>query len=332
MTKLHELVHLSAPLVFADLFTVCEGGSQFFWSKEKSPEGVGCLAYRKKDLVYFYYNPELIDWKMTESSKFDEQILLQKSSDAFSKIREILIKENPLNREQLKEFIPEVILFWKWFDGIWWRIEFAEKNKIDYGNLMSLRKETEYFVPSLRLVIRKSFKEILDKRYEQYIDVLRLNEVLESKLPSIEELNSRLESYVVINGKLFNNIESALKEFDFDMPLDEVDLNSKELHGQCAFPGRVKSKIKIVNSVDDLHKFSSGDIIVSSTTTPDFLPIMKISKAIISEHGGIICHAAITSRELKIPCVVGVKNATKILKDGDMVEVDADRGIVKIIK
>ncbi len=59
---------------------------------------------------------------------------------------------------------------------------------------------------------------------------------------------------------------------------------------------------------------------------------MKKAAAIISEHGGAICHAAITSRELKTPCIVGVKGATKILKDGDLVEVDADNGVVRIIK
>jgi pyruvate,water dikinase len=58
---------------------------------------------------------------------------------------------------------------------------------------------------------------------------------------------------------------------------------------------------------------------------------MKKAGAIISEHGGAICHASITSRELKIPCVVGVKGATQVLREGDLVEVDADKGEVRII-
>jgi pyruvate,water dikinase len=59
---------------------------------------------------------------------------------------------------------------------------------------------------------------------------------------------------------------------------------------------------------------------------------MKIAGAIITNQGGITSHAAITSREMKIPCIIGTKIATKVLKDGDLVEVDANRGVVKIIK
>jgi pyruvate,water dikinase len=66
-------------------------------------------------------------------------------------------------------------------------------------------------------------------------------------------------------------------------------------------------------------------------TTPEYVPIMKMASAIVTDEGGISCHAAIVSRELKIPCVIGTKNATKVLKTGDEIEVDAEKGIVKIL-
>jgi len=65
---------------------------------------------------------------------------------------------------------------------------------------------------------------------------------------------------------------------------------------------------------------------------PEYMPIIRKAKAIVTEIGGITCHAAIVSRELKKPCIIGVKNATNIIKDGDEVEVDADEGIIKILK
>jgi len=71
---------------------------------------------------------------------------------------------------------------------------------------------------------------------------------------------------------------------------------------------------------------------VACMTKPEFVPAMKKAIAIITDEGGLTCHAAIISRELGIPCVIGTKVATKILKDGMEVEVDADKGIVKIIK
>lgn len=67
-------------------------------------------------------------------------------------------------------------------------------------------------------------------------------------------------------------------------------------------------------------------------TSPWYLPAMKKATAIVTDEGGITCHAAIVSRELKKPCIIGTKIATKVLKDGDLVEVDANKGIVRIIK
>jgi pyruvate,water dikinase len=67
-------------------------------------------------------------------------------------------------------------------------------------------------------------------------------------------------------------------------------------------------------------------------TTPEFVPLIKLAKAIITNVGGITCHAAIVSREMNKPCIIGTKIATKVLKDGDLVEVDANRGVIKILK
>ena len=81
-----------------------------------------------------------------------------------------------------------------------------------------------------------------------------------------------------------------------------------------------------------MEKMDKGDVLVSPMTSPDFVLAMKKASAVITDAGGITCHAAIVSRELKIPCIVGTKIATKVLKDGDLVEVNANKGIVKIIK
>ncbi|MBU1164087.1 hypothetical protein KKA15_00820 [Patescibacteria group bacterium] len=76
---------------------------------------------------------------------------------------------------------------------------------------------------------------------------------------------------------------------------------------------------------------NQGDILLSETTYPALVPAMKKAGAIITNVGGLTCHAAIVSRELKIPCVVGTKIATKVFKDGDKVEVLATRGIIRKI-
>jgi len=78
-------------------------------------------------------------------------------------------------------------------------------------------------------------------------------------------------------------------------------------------------------------KMRQGDVLVSGSTNPDLLPAMKKAAAFVTDIGGITSHAAIVARELRIPCVVGAKIATKVLKDGDKVNVDANHGIVKKI-
>ena len=72
----------------------------------------------------------------------------------------------------------------------------------------------------------------------------------------------------------------------------------------------------------------AGNILLAPNTRPEYVPIMKLAGAIISEEGGITCHSAIVSRELKIPCIVGVQGACDQLKDGDLVEVNATKGII----
>ena len=124
------------------------------------------------------------------------------------------------------------------------------------------------------------------------------------------------------------DIEMAIKKFGLVFEKEFV----REIKGKSASHGKARGIVAIVKSVSDLNKVKKGDILVSITTHPDYVSAMQKVKAIVTDEGGITCHAAIVSRELKKPCIVGTKIATKVLKDGDLVEVDADKGIVKIIK
>ncbi|MBA7635707.1 Phosphoenolpyruvate synthase [subsurface metagenome] len=75
-----------------------------------------------------------------------------------------------------------------------------------------------------------------------------------------------------------------------------------------------------------------NDILITDETDSTILPLILKAKAIVTDTGGLLCHAAIISRELKIPCIVGTKTATQVLKDGDLIEVNANKGVVKIIE
>ncbi|MDD4300504.1 MAG: phosphoenolpyruvate synthase [Methanomicrobium sp.] len=100
------------------------------------------------------------------------------------------------------------------------------------------------------------------------------------------------------------------------------------LEGQGASPGIATGAVVIVSSVKDLSKVKEGDIMVARMTNPDMVPAMRKAAAIITDEGGMTCHAAIVSRELGTPAAVGTKKATHILKDGQIVTIDGEKGLV----
>lgn len=125
-----------------------------------------------------------------------------------------------------------------------------------------------------------------------------------------------------------NRQDIALLEWEM---VPRVDKNTKEIRGQVGNKGKVQGSVRVIMNVDDFGKMQSGDILVTTMTTPDFVILMQKSAAIVTDIGGMLCHAAIVSREINKPCVIGTKFATQILKDGDRVEVDADNGVIRIV-
>ena len=100
------------------------------------------------------------------------------------------------------------------------------------------------------------------------------------------------------------------------------------LKGETASAGVYTGPVKIVRDPSELNKIQKGDILVTAMTTPDMVPAMQRAGAIITNEGGMTCHAAIVSREMGTPCIVGTEHATDLLKDGEIVTVHATRGIV----
>lgn len=102
----------------------------------------------------------------------------------------------------------------------------------------------------------------------------------------------------------------------------------QEIKGMVAYRGKVSGRVRIVPDPKNCLDFQEGDILVAGMTRPEYLPLMKKSGAFITDAGGLLSHAAIVARELKKPCIIGTEIATKVLKDGDLVEVDAEKGVV----
>gem|GEM_PF-544417 len=153
--------------------------------------------------------------------------------------------------------------------------------------------------------------------------------------PSLEKLSKRMNNFILIPGKVkeiitFSDFIESHEEYTFTV--NKIGQESNVLRGEIAYNGKVTGRVKILKRKDQVDEIQEGEIIVSPMTTPDFLPAMQKAAAFVTDEGGVICHAAIIARELKKPCIVGTKNATSVLYDGDYVEVDAEKGVVRVLK
>lgn len=182
---------------------------------------------------------------------------------------------------------------------------------------------------SLETAKRMDIPEKLSKyiSYEEVLDYLKKGIIVDKKI-----LEKRKKYFIITNkGILYKSIDAYFKKEGYNLKKEKLE-GISEIKGQVAYLGLIKGTAKIIRNKEMFNKFKQGDILVTGMTTPDFLPIMKKASAFITDEGGITCHASIVAREMKKPCIIGTKIATKVLKDGDLVEVDANRGIVKIIK
>jgi phosphohistidine swiveling domain-containing protein len=191
---------------------------------------------------------------------------------------------------------------------------------------------THYLSVLTREVARRTGFEFDELRYLLPNEL----ELVFKKEISREELQQRMDKCaILISGKEIhittdNELIDDLRGYFDTMYLPKGEIDS--IKGLCASHGKTRGRVKIVRTVKNIGKVEKGDILVAVMTRPDYVIAMRKAAAIVTDEGGITCHAAIVSRELRIPCVIATKYASKVLKDGDLVEVDADKGIVRKIQ
>ena len=203
-------------------------------------------------------------------------------------------------------------------------------------NKKAVTTESHYYLQRL-------FKELARRTKMNYFDFYFLLKeeirdiLLSSKaMKNIVQERKKLSLTILENGKekILHGREAKeyTKKENILLPSQESDEKSNEIEGVIGSQGFAVGKVCVVNKLKEMSKFKKGQILVTTMTLPGFIPIMKKAKAIITNEGGVTCHAAIVSRELGIPCVIDTKIATKVLKDGDLVEVDANKGVIKVLK
>ena len=187
--------------------------------------------------------------------------------------------------------------------------------------------KTEKFFRALAQAIAK--KENRDANLLTCLTAEELKNYIHKKVLPKDNILIQRHNHSILGsteGNLVILTANKAKQFE-----ESLFPESKKVEGTIAFPGKIKGKVKILLDPYIKNDFQKGDILVTGMTNPDFLPIMEKASAIITDAGGMLCHAAIVARELKTPTIIGTSNATKVLHDGDLVEVDATLGIVKKI-
>jgi len=156
--------------------------------------------------------------------------------------------------------------------------------------------------------------------------LLDLGELIEEHYESPQDVEWAIEKdkVYIVQSRPVTTIKKGAEESTTVSKGEEEKL----LEGLGASPGQASGQVKIVRTLDELDRVLSGDILVAQMTSPDMVPAMKRAAAIVTDEGGLTSHAAIVSRELGVPAVVGTKEATKTLADGMVVTVDGEKGII----
>ncbi|QQR78881.1 MAG: hypothetical protein IPJ68_01215 [Candidatus Moraniibacteriota bacterium] len=234
------------------------------------------------------------------------------------------IKNYHREKEELKKRILEIKLLLgnadaHWVDvvqySVYYRTQRADVLHLSTFNMLGeLKKEAKRANLSYPEILQCSVDEIINRR-----------------LPSRTEIRNRQRAngFVLEKGQI-----QIVTGKEYERIRDYFPTSIKErrlLTGNTAYKGQVKGPVCVVYSLQDYEKFREGDVLVAAMTTPDMVPLVKMASAVVTDEGGITCHAAIIARELKKPCIIGTKDATAILKDTMVVEVDATAGTVRVL-
>lgn len=284
---------------------VSEGTIEIWQHKELEGELIELiLIENKKGADFFNKNFEMY----IEELPYYEKLWKQKHVNSVQELEQVIKKLN----KQVERYI------------IWYYTLANKKSPKKLIDITTEFRKTDEFWSKTARFLRNSLIHLYPET-QGFEDTILQGEV--AKIPSKEILVKRKNGFVVM-GRKKSFGSYAYLPYVFEIPKSNIQV----IKGRSAFLGKVEGEVFVLKSIANSNKIKHGQILVSPMTTPDMMVAINKCAAIVTDEGGITCHAAIVSRELKKPCIIGTKIATKVLKDGDLVEVDAERGIIRILK
>lgn len=285
-----------------------------------------------------------------DSDRLIEEIEKKLNASLMAKFRKSLAKDwvflYPIakaektikNIDGLKKYYDHLVSWWSVMVIIWHVPNLKGISPEIKKEARDLRVSTEKYSLMFDRIFEDYFKKYFPE-YKKYLQVLSPKEIYILKnrkftKTEIKNFENRLDGLGLFNGRIYllSDLPKALARKDIILK-NEGFKDVREIKGIVASKGAsLKGRVRLLLNKKAIKNFKKNEILVTEMTDPDFIPAIKKAAAIITDEGSITCHAAIVSRELKKLCIISTKIATKILKNGDRIEIDADNGIVKIIK
>jgi len=279
-----------------------------------------------KNLTQFCLKkPEIMMAYYKELERLDKQIIA---------LREKKIE----TRSELKEYIQKIdkiidhycsIYLTKTYSNFAITKEIAEKHPELAKKAKSLHNRSEWFELSKAIYKKVSFVLGLPEKTVSMLTLKEILDYIDTGFIDYELVEKRYDGFTwnLKTNKWYYGKQAD--DYIKKLGIPEEKSKTNIIKGTIASKGKAKGKVVVALGTEDFDKISNGCVVVAHMTTPWYTPYLSKVQAIVTDEGGIGCHASIIARELGKPCVVGTGIATKILKDGDIVEVDANKGIVK---
>jgi phosphoenolpyruvate synthase/pyruvate phosphate dikinase len=296
----------------------------------------------QEDILNSYNMIELIAKKdpqeiVKKMDRFDE--LIKRNYDLFVEIRKMNNKDTLITLlEQLDSLFLLTLCYYLFFVFLGYAGDLPNIKKF-------LKKHGERFNKIRLYTIDADMDREFPKLFARYDNTLlklapymwrrELIDYIDGKPIDMQKIKSRKKKYLVITkaGKTTEYpLDKIKSELEKELSHVQSHSNQTQIKGRIAFKGKATGRVTIVLTTKDYKKIKVGDILVTPMTKPNIVPYLTKVKGIVTDDGGALSHASIISREMKIPCIVGTQNVTQLLKDGELVEVDAVRGIVKLLK
>ncbi len=276
------------------------------------------LSHHNIDDEYFnedYYKSRIK--ALQDTQEYENQKKALDTAD-----QELMHANELLKAAPLPEWLKDRIEFVRWF-------MYLRTESVDHYMLVNASYKPVF--QSFSKLFGLSMDQALHMTYEEIISSVRKGALSIPKALIQDRTHNGYAYLISVNGDYLvtgNEIDELQKL----VVGEQKEKDIQEFKGQVAYPGTAKGKARVILDRRFAHELQEGEILVTTMTSPEFVPSMKRASAIITNEGGILCHAAIMSRELRKPCVIGTKTATDVIKTGDLIEVDANNGIVKILK